>query len=132
LIVTALSGGGPKRTLLNDFELLVSHQPNDPLFATLNSFAPQPLLNPTRTVSTAPFQKEQWNLLRQNAIFASTLAVRFLFVIIETAPAHPKRQTQSITSGTLIVLHRGNHFEELHGSWPKMPKAFFKYHVAAW
>src|ERR1700738_3630904 len=58
LIVAALSGFGSKRTLLNDFELLVSHQPNDPLFATRNPCAQQALLDTTRTVSTAPFQKE--------------------------------------------------------------------------
>ena len=28
-----------KRALLNDFELLVSHQPDDPLFSTRNPFA---------------------------------------------------------------------------------------------
>src|ERR1700738_1640080 len=37
LIVAALSGFGSKRTLLNDFELLVSRQPTDPLLPTLHS-----------------------------------------------------------------------------------------------
>jgi hypothetical protein len=118
LIVAALSRFGSKRTLLNDCELLVSHQPNDPLFATRNPFAQKALLDATPTVSTTPFQKEQGNLLRQNVIFASALAIRFLFVIIEAAPADPKRQRQfnHAVSGILIALHRGNHFEEFHGS----------------
>jgi hypothetical protein len=58
LIVAALSRFGSKRTLLNDFELLVSHQPNDPLFATRDPFAQKTLLNATPTVSTTPCRKE--------------------------------------------------------------------------
>jgi hypothetical protein len=55
--------------------------------------------------------------LPQKVIFASAPSIRFLFMIIEAAPADPKRQTQfnHAVSGILIVLHRGNHFEEFHG-----------------
>jgi hypothetical protein len=109
---------GSKRTLLNDFELQVSHQPNDPLFSTRNPFSQKPLLDATPTVSTAPCQKEHGNLLRQNAVFASALAIGFLFVIVKAAPAHAQRPTQfdHTISGILIVLHRGDYFEEFHGS----------------
>jgi hypothetical protein len=52
LIVAALRRFGSKCTLLNNFELLVSHQPKDSLFSTRNSFAQKALLNATPTEGT--------------------------------------------------------------------------------
>jgi len=41
-----------------------------------------------------------------------------LFVIVQAAPAHAQRPTpfDYTISGILIVLHRGDYFEEFHGS----------------
>jgi hypothetical protein len=85
------------------------------------------LLDAPRTISLTTLQENKGDLLGQERILLTPLALMFLRVIVQAAATDSQSQAhlRSAVAG-LFGSHLGDHFVEFGGSWPKMPKAFFK------
>lgn len=89
--------------------------------------APQHLLDAPAAVSMPAFKENERDLLGEDGILLTPIALVLEGVIVQAAAAYSQSQAHfgDAVAG-LFGFHLGDHFVKCGGSWPKIPKAFFR------
>ena len=125
--MVALSGFGSKTSLLDRSQTQLVHETINPTFPTPNPLELQHLLQPATAIGLAALREIIPQLYPDHGILAAPRSSALELVLIQPAPADPQSLATFHQAVRLPISFESlDHFVELPGSWPKMPKAFFK------